>query len=285
MSSPRPADEGAGPWSSSAEFLGLTATVDRLRWQVPVRRRLMSARGTLYGGAALGAAIAALERACDRPLVWATAQYLSFVRSSRTGVLDVDVEVLVAGAGTTQARCTITADGREVLMALATLGHRDAVARGSWVVRPDVPPVTATRRQMIAGAVGTVHDLLDMRMVHGVSRRQLARGKEFSDTGGRAALWVRLPGGRRTPDGADLALVGDLVPAAFASATGQPISGFSLDNTIRVGELVPTEWVLVDIHVHSIMNGYGHGIAHLWSEDGTLLGTASQSAVVRAPGT
>ena len=115
------------------------------------------------------------------------------------------------------------------------------------------------------------------------TRRQLLRGKPHVETGGRAAYWVRLPGGRHVPDAAELALVGDLVPSAFPQATGEPISGSSLYNTIRTGELVATEWVLADVQVHAVVDGYGHGIAHLWSEDGTLLGTASQSAFVRRP--
>jgi acyl-CoA thioesterase len=136
---------------------------------------------------------------------------------------------------------------------------------------------------VVPQAFGTVHEALDMRLVHGVSRRQLLRGRPVKNTGGRAAFWLRIPGGARVAGAADLALVGDTVPAAFASATGQPISGNSLDNTIRVGTLVWTEWVLVDVQVHALADGYGHGIAHLWAEDGTLLGTASQSAVVRTP--
>jgi len=31
-----------------------------------------------------------------------------------------------------------------------------------------------------------------------------------------------------------------------------------------------------------VADGFGHGLVHLWAEDGTLLGTASQSAIVRA---
>jgi acyl-CoA thioesterase len=45
--------------------------------------------------------------------------------------------------------------------------------------------------------------------------------------------------------------------------------------------LVPTEWVLLDVRIHGIANGFGHGLVHLWSEDGTLLATASQSVIVR----
>ena len=35
------------------------------------------------------------------------------------------------------------------------------------------------------------------------------------------------------------------------------------------------------MHVDLVAHGFGHGTVHLWAEDGTLLATASQSAVVR----
>jgi acyl-CoA thioesterase II len=49
----------------------------------------------------------------------------------------------------------------------------------------------------------------------------------------------------------------------------------------RVAAIVPTEWVLLDVRVHAVANGYGHGLVHLWADDGTLLGTASQTCAVR----
>jgi hypothetical protein len=48
----------------------------------------------------------------------------------------------------------------------------------------------------------------------------------------------------------------------------------------RLARLTPTEWVLCDIHIHSLINGYAQGVAFLWSQDGDLLATASQSSVV-----
>jgi len=39
--------------------------------------------------------------------------------------------------------------------------------------------------------------------------------------------------------------------------------------------------VLLDVRIHAIANGFGHGLVHLWAEDGTLLATASQSVKVR----
>ena len=45
--------------------------------------------------------------------------------------------------------------------------------------------------------------------------------------------------------------------------------------------LVPTDWVLLDIHAHAVERGFGHGLVHMFAEDGTLLATASQSCIVR----
>ena len=82
-------------------------------------------------------------------------------------------------------------------------------------------------------------------------------------------------------DGVDataLAILGDFVPFGVGQALGLRGGGNSLDNTLRVVRLVPTDWVLLDIRVHAVDDGFGHGLVHLWAEDGTLLATASQSA-------
>jgi acyl-CoA thioesterase len=84
-----------------------------------------------------------------------------------------------------------------------------------------------------------------------------------------------------TVSAATLAILGDYVPFGVGQALGQMAGGNSLDNTLRVSRLVPTEWVLLDIQVHAIQHGFGHGLVHLWAEDGTLLAIASQSCIVR----
>jgi hypothetical protein len=33
--------------------------------------------------------------------------------------------------------------------------------------------------------------------------------------------------------------------------------------------------------VHAVERGFGHGLVHMFAEDGTLLATASQSCIVR----
>jgi acyl-CoA thioesterase len=78
-----------------------------------------------------------------------------------------------------------------------------------------------------------------------------------------------------------LAFIGDFMPLAFADAMGAPYAGNSLDNTIRVGRLTRTGWVLLSAHVQQVVNGFGYGRAELWAQDGTLLGEVSQTAVLR----
>ena len=83
----------------------------RFQW-VPATS-LLTPVGNLQGGAALGAALTAMEAVTGRPTVWATAQYLSYANG--TAALDIDVTVEVVGHNTTMARCTVSRDGAEVL--------------------------------------------------------------------------------------------------------------------------------------------------------------------------
>jgi acyl-CoA thioesterase-2 len=96
---------------------------------------------------------------------------------------------------------------------------------------------------------------------------------------GRSALWVRVP--EVEMSGSALAILGDYVPFGISQSLGGWYPSNSLDNTLRVVRLRRSEWVLCDIRVDGLANGFGHGSVYLWSQDGTLLGTASQSALVR----
>jgi acyl-CoA thioesterase len=114
---------------------------------------------------------------------------------------------------------------------------------------------------------------------------RVAAGRTFDQVDGTpggpdSALWARVPG-HLEPSAATLAIFGDYVSGAVTQPLGQHVFGRSLDNTLRVVQLAPTEWVLCDIRMHALQHGYGQGLAFLWSQDGTLLATASQSMVVR----
>ena len=72
-----------------------------------------------------------------------------------------------------------------------------------------------------------------------------------------------------------------LHPFGIGQALGLRAGGNSIDNTLRIGEIVRSHWVLLDVRIHQVVNGFGYGDVHLWSESGALLGTASQSTIGR----
>ncbi|MGH9086839.1 MAG: hypothetical protein ACRDYZ_01795 [Acidimicrobiales bacterium] len=87
---------------------------------------------------------------------------------------------------------------------------------------------------------------------------------------------------RRRSLGPTTARPGAFRPTGSASQTlGRLAWGRSLDDTLRMVQVAPAEWVLCDIRMHAVVGGYGQGIAYLWSESGTLLATASQSISIR----
>ena len=233
--------------------------------------------GFLFGGCGLGAAIAALEATTERPLVWATAQYLSYARPPE--VLDLDVIVSVSGHQVTQARVVGHVADREVITVNAALGRRSAEHDGTWAIMPDVPsPDECSRRELRLTTDGdSLPDRLDVRLALGRNMSELP-GEGMP--GGRSALWAKLPD-VLDMSSASLAILGDYVPFGIGQALGLPAGGNSLDNTLRIGRQVRSEWVLLDVRVHQVSNGFGHGDVHLWSQGGDLLATASQSAIVR----
>jgi acyl-CoA thioesterase len=259
-------------------FLGLGSTHNPYRWVLEVVPGICTPGGFLFGGCALGAAIAALEVTTERPLIWATGQFLSYARPPE--VVDLDVIVAVAGHQITQARAVGHVADREVFTVNAALGRRPLTEEGAWAAMPEVPPpAQCTPRELRLTTNGdSLPDRLDIRLAQG---RSLAELPGPGTPGGRSALWAKLPE-VLDMSSASLAILGDYVPFGIGQALGLRAGGNSLDNTLRIGRLVASDWVLLDVRVHQVVSGFGYGDVHLWSEAGVLLGTASQSTIVRA---
>lgn len=261
------------------EYLGLRPTDDPNRWQLELTPRVLTPAGAMHGGAALAATVEALEATTGRPLIWATAHYLT--HAGPRGRLDVAVSVEVAGHQTTQARAQLSLGDVEVLLTVASLGTRESPGTGRWVRAPDVSgPDEAKHRPASPPGTESLIDHYEVRLASG------RMGAELDGTPGpgQSVLWCRLPEGRRPVTAGDLALVGDLLMLGLSDALGAPTTANSLDNTIRVVERAPTEWMMLDVRIDAAESGYAHAGAHLWTDDGTLLGMATQTLVLRAAG-
>lgn len=268
----------APPDRVESEFFGLGPTADPNRFTWTPSPLLLTPAGTLQGGAGLGAATAAMAAVAGRPVVWATAQYLSF--AAGTEPVDLDVTIAVAGRHTTQARCVVSRRGIEILTTHAALGRRDLDVDGVWCAPPDAPdPSDCPRYRFFERGQSHMGDLAEFRLARGRQLDEVEAGRERGD--GSFAVWIRCWEGEHAVTVPNLAFIGDFMPLGFADALGAPYAGNSLDNTIRVGRLTTTGWVLLSAHVQQVVNGFGYGRAELWAQDGTLLGEVSQSATVR----
>lgn len=260
----------------SRAFLGLRDAGDGQHWSLTVTPELCAGGEFLFGGAGLAAAVAAIEDATGRETIWATAQYLSY---ARPGVqVDIDVTIAVTGHQMTQARAICRVDGREILTVNAALGNRPFPAAGQFDVMPDVlPPELCPARPMRYDPAGTIGAQMEQRVAKYRDLDQL----DGTLGDGRTLMWMRIPAVIDGVDASTLAVLGDFVPMGVGQALGIAGAGNSLDNTLRVIDLVPTDWVLLDIRIDAVARGFGHGRVHMFSRNGTLLATASQSCIVR----
>lgn len=256
------------------EFLGLELGADG-RATFRLTKGLARHDGRLYGGTALAAAIALAEHSTGRPSLWTTVQFVS--GASVVGDrIDCQVEVLASGRRASQVRVTGRLGDQELFCALgATAVPKANALWGSFERAPEVPdpedcelfrfPLPPSMLDTKAG----IDRSMDIR---------IAREPGQPATPGDLRFWVRLPGRRATP--AVLGFLADMVPMSVVHALGHMGGGTSLDNTLRVAAPADTEWVLLQLDPHSARGGFGTGTAHAWAPDGTLLGTASQTAAL-----
>ena len=248
-------------------------------WTFNVAERLITPGQFLFGGCGLAAGLVALEEASGRPTIWASAHYLSYAPVNAE--VTVTTDLAVVGGHVTQARATALVGDREILTVNAALGTGELTAPTPWTLMPDVPdPEDCPPRSLPVGLGASIFQHVESRVAMGRTLDQLdgTPGPPVS------AIWSRVPG-HFDPSAATLAIFGDYVSGGASQPLGQRAMGRSLDNTIRVAKLEPTEWVLCEIHMHALNGGFAQGTAFLWSRSGTLLATASQSIASKIWGT
>ncbi len=271
--------------SSDREFLGLTPAGTPGHYRFTVENHLARLDGRLYGGTAIAVSIAASELVSDRAALWMTTQFVSTAPAEEE--IRVHAEVLAPGRRTNQVRVTGSdADGQVMFASLGATGHRrDDGLAGTFEHPPEVstPDRSEPRGGPFAAMLRNAGVEAEVPMPRDVGFNRVVEFREPAVTShpdpgpGRVCMWARRRDGAPvTP--AILAFIADMVPLSVAHGCGVVAGGISLDNTIRIGSADPSEWVLVDLRAHLATGDYGHGAAHLWSESGALLATASQSA-------
>ena len=275
---------------TDAEFLGLHPAEAPGAFRFTVDERLARMDGRLYGGAAIAISIAAAELVSERHVLWMTTQFVSTVETGAP--VDVLAEVLAPGRRTNQVRVTGTSEAGDVVFASlgATGHHREDGLAGEFEHAPVVQP--PDEAEPWANPFAAMARLAGIEVPPQAARPLPRKAAGFSgsielrqpevldhpDAGpGRLCLWVRRRDGVHiTP--ALAAYMADMVPLSVSAAARAVAIGTSLDNTIRVGRFVDSEWVLIDLRPTLAVGDYGHGVAHVWSSGGHLMASASQTA-------
>jgi len=258
------------------DLLGLQPTDDPTRFTLPVRPALCTPHEFLYGGSGIAASVEASELATGRPLQWITTQFLG---SPAPGmVVDLAVNVAVNGRATTQTRVSGGVDGEVMFTSLCAHNIRadgDAEAFGTM---PDVPGPRESEHfdEFFDTGNSSFFDHFERRIAAG----RFAMEAENDPQSGLLAIWCRIQGAPIS-GASTQGFVADLGPLALCARLGIAPGGTSLDNTIRVVDPAPADWVLIELEADGFHRSVGHSTARVWSEDGRLMGVAQQSAIIR----
>lgn len=278
--------------SSTAEFLGLHRVdpVDPVHdavgaadgvYDMAMTQPLLGGGGaSLFGGAGLAAGVVILSETTGRTPIWMTAPFVSQI--TPPSVLRFNATELQRGNGVSQGRVDGASDGRAVIAMLGACGSRREAHRGIWRTMPAVTPPEDSEPVIRFPESESMHDHVDVRMAEGMFG--------FTETGKptgteRSLLWARMP--RVRHDAGALAIIADYMPSAVGNALMRRVHCTSLDNTIRyTGPIEPggdDDWVLCENRIEFVGAGFANGTGFLWSADGQLLATVSQSLTVNEP--
>jgi len=264
------------------DLLDLQPTDDPARFRLVATKALCTPFGFLYGGSGIAASIEAAERTSGRPLQWITTQFIG--TPVPDDVVDLHVVLAAHGKATTQSQVfgsVTNTDGetRLVFTSLAAQTNRPSGDGASFLRMPDVSPpdeCPPMSEPFAAALAGTFFDHLERRLAAGVFALQAIDNPQT----GPLRLWCRIPDHEIGSAGTQ-GFVADIIPLAVCAARGVMPGGTSLDNTVRIIDPEPSEWVLLDIHPEGFHRGVGHGSLELWSQDGRLLGLAQQTCLIR----
>ncbi|MBA2608287.1 MAG: thioesterase family protein [Actinobacteria bacterium] len=254
--------------------LELEATDNGINGRFELEMRLCRPDGGLFGGTAIAASTTCMEAATNAPAVWITTQYVSTARVG--GVIELDTRIVARGKRINQLQVTGHVGGELMFTSVgSTALPREGGIEGQYQAMPTV----AGPDNAADFFPGPPQLRGDSNFFGAAEFRSVELAEDEKRTKGSFVLWARVSGQPATP--AIIGYLADMSPTAVARGAGKMGGGTSLDNSMRFGPDTQSEWVLMEMHGHLAVGGYGHSSIHIWSPDGVLLGYGGQTSNIR----
>jgi acyl-CoA thioesterase len=230
--------------------------------------------GGLFGGTAIAASTTCMEAATDAPAVWITTQYVSTAQVG--SVVELDTVIVAKGKRINQLQVTGHVGGQLMFTSVgSTALPREGGIEGQFVQMPNV----AGPQDAGDFFPGPPQMRNDPNFFRAAEFRSVELPEDEKRTKGSFVLWARVTGQPASP--AIIGYLADMSPTAVARGAGKMGGGTSLDNSMRFGPSTESDWVLMEMHGHLAVGGYGHSSIHIWSPDGVLLGYGGQTSNIR----
>ena len=265
-------------WTRSPFTDSSTTDEGPIRGASPSCARLCSGLGALFGGCGLGASLAVLEHVTGRAAPSGPPRSSS---SSPVRPTSSSSRSPRSSAATPPARPASSrhVGGQEIFTVLAALGRRDAPVGGrvGRATRRAPARRRARPRPLRPDHAGTIAERIEVRAGEPAAARGSRRHPRHTAAArcGSATRGAPTRRPRRSRSSA----------TSFRWGSARPVGG----GWSRTASTTPCAWSRcippsgsspTSVCTRS-PTGFGHGLVHLWAEDGTLLATASQSTIVR----
>ena len=234
----------------------------------------------MFGGSGLGGR----DRRAGgdvRPAVRLGDRPVPVVRQAGRGASTSTSTIAVEGHQITQARAVCHVADREILTVNAALGDRP-FDRG-WAVGDDARRRPAARRLSASGSTASTRRV-DRRPRSTSGWRRVGRSTTLDGTpgDGQTLLWARIPEVIDGVDGAAARRARRLRADGRRPGPRDPRRRQQPRQHAagRASWCRPSGCCSTSAS-HAVERGFGHGLVHMFAEDGTLLATASQSCIVR----
>lgn len=243
----------------------------------------------VFGGVTFAAGVQAVLELIERDDLVPVSAQATYIEPMLEGLAAIDVDLIRVGRSGAQARVSIwntddpAADGSPALVIDVMLGRHNPSVGGfnDRTMPADAgSPLDAISRDDMGEHFVDVpfHAQNEFRLVGGLDPQP--------DPTARSLSWFRLTSSPIDESGAwnapALAIPGDILgPAVGKAMRGERFFVVTLQLSIQWFAPARTEWILqhaVGVHANQ---GFVTGTSELWSEDGTLVAFATQTALMR----